>query len=62
MIANWGWRPFHRPAPSKPLTAYGKTLTISQWAKRTGVPNRTILDRLARGWTAERALSEKVKT
>jgi hypothetical protein len=60
-VISWRFRPFHRPAPSKPLTAFGQTLTISQWSKRTGIPNRTILDRLQRGWSVERALLEKVK-
>jgi hypothetical protein len=61
MIATWGWRPFNRPAPSKSLTAYGRTLSVSQWAKRTGIPNRTILDRLQRGWSPERAISEPIR-
>jgi hypothetical protein len=60
-VIGWRFRPSHRPAPSKPLTAFGRTLTISQWSKHAGVPNRTILDRLQRGWSPERAVSEKVK-
>jgi hypothetical protein len=61
MIATWGWRPFHRPAPSKPLTAFGRTLPVSAWARKAGIPNRTILDRLQRGWSPERAVSEPIK-
>jgi hypothetical protein len=35
----------------------GLNLTVSEWAEKTGISKVTILDRLKRGWTIERALS-----
>lgn len=39
------------------VTYQGESLTISQWAKRTGLPDLTIRGRLRLGWNAERALT-----
>jgi hypothetical protein len=40
------------------VTALGKTLTVSQWSRRAGLTAGTISDRLSRGWTEERAVTE----
>lgn len=40
------------------LTFSGRTLNIKQWAMETGIHDRTISTRLARGWPIERALTE----
>lgn len=37
----------------------GRSQTISQWAKETGIERRTIARRLGLGWSIERALTEK---
>ena len=58
-VVGWRFRPTYRPAPSKPFTAFGLTKTVSQWSRQTGISNAMILDRLGRGWSAERAVSEK---
>ena len=39
------------------ITAYGKTMTLSEWSRHTGVPISTIFNRLNRGWPDERAVS-----
>lgn len=36
----------------------GESLSISEWARRTGKPRATIAGRLLRGWSIERALTE----
>lgn len=36
----------------------GETLTISQWAQKTNIAGDTIIGRLNRGWTDERALTQ----
>lgn len=38
----------------------GKTMTAPQWSKLVGLSAGLILDRIRRGWSAERALSEPV--
>lgn len=37
----------------------GKTLNIGQWAKETGITRGALVQRLLKGWTIERALTEK---
>lgn len=39
------------------LTAFGRTLTISQWEPEFGVKRHTIAFRIHSGWSAERAVS-----
>ena len=39
------------------ITHKGDTLTLNQWAQKTGINAECIRDRLARGWTVERALT-----
>lgn len=45
---------------SRFVTAFGKTQTIKQWSRETGLPSGTILSRIDRyGWPVERAVSER---
>ena len=44
------------------VTAFGKTLPLSDWADQLGCQGQTIAKRLDRGWNAERAVTEKVQT
>lgn len=41
---------------SRFITAYGKTQTVSQWARELGMKSTTIHQRLAYGWTGEKIL------
>lgn len=41
------------------VTARGETLPVSVWAERSGLLKTTIIERLNRGWTDERAVTEK---
>lgn len=43
------------------LTVGDETLSVSEWAERTGIKARLILARLARGWTAERAATSPIQ-
>jgi hypothetical protein len=43
------------------LTAFGKTKTITEWAKELGTSNTTISCRLKDGWSIEDAVSIKVR-
>ena len=43
------------------ITYNQKTLTMSQWSEKLNIPYSTIKARLKRGWTIERALTEKPK-
>lgn len=38
----------------------GKSMNVSQWAEELGINRKTIFERLRRGWTIERALSQEV--
>lgn len=38
----------------------GENLCVSEWAERTGIKYRTILNRINLGWTAEEALETQV--
>ena len=39
----------------------GVSLTISEWAQKTGIARNTILNRLRRGWGFEQAITEPVQ-
>ncbi len=39
------------------ITAHGKTMRASQWAKETGISKQTIRYRLMTGWTEEDAVT-----
>ena len=41
------------------LTAFGETMTMTQWAEKTGIKVATIWARLNKGWDVEKALSLK---
>lgn len=44
------------------LTIFGLTLTIAQWAQRSGIPMRTVWARIRQlGWSAERAVTTPVR-
>ena len=47
--------------PPKTIEYKGKTQTIRQWAKETGIPANNITGRLKLGWSVERALTEPVQ-
>lgn len=40
------------------LTHQGQTLKVPEWSAKTGLSPATIIGRIARGWSAERALTE----
>lgn len=40
------------------VTAFGKTMRISEWSRESGLPEHTIRHRIKVGWPAERAVSE----
>ncbi len=43
---------------NRPITAGGRTMLLKEWAAETGIGETTIIGRLARGWSPERAVSE----
>jgi hypothetical protein len=43
------------------LTAFGKTMHMNEWCRHLGILQGTLWDRLDRGWSVERALTEPVK-
>lgn len=45
-------------ASTRYLTFLGHTLTLGQWAERTGLRKGTIRARLTHGWSEERTLTE----
>ena len=44
------------------VTHAGHTRTLAEWAEKTGVPYATLQSRLDRGWSADRALTERVQS
>jgi hypothetical protein len=44
---------------NRKVTAFGETMTIAEWARRTGVPHETITARLRKGLAPELALHAK---
>lgn len=45
---------------SRYISFNGKTLTIGQWAEILGINYRTLSNRINRGWSVERALTEEL--
>lgn len=43
------------------ITVGGETLTVHEWAERTGIPVATISNRLNCSWTPERAVGTPVR-
>lgn len=41
------------------LTAFGETLTLPQWSRRTGIPIRTMRNRLLAKWDHEKIVTQK---
>lgn len=39
----------------------GERLTLAAWTERTGIPSDTLKERLRRGWSVERSLTEPVQ-
>ncbi len=62
-IDNLGWsvdRALNTPSRGFrviSLTHDGQTHSVAAWAKIIGIPNSTIINRLKRGWSSERALT-----
>ena len=51
--------PHREPPPQSVLLTFrGERHGIAEWARRTGINRRTIMTRLRKGWTIERALTE----
>jgi len=50
--------PYPSPANARRYTFNGETLTVRQWSERTGIPATIIANRLRKGWSIERALTE----
>jgi hypothetical protein len=42
------------------VTLDGETLTIAEWSRRSGVSDRVIATRIARGWEVRRAVETPV--
>lgn len=41
---------------NRQITANGETLSLAEWAERSGLKRETIADRLKAGWSPERAI------
>jgi hypothetical protein len=58
---NCRWATWEEQANNKRrsvlITAFGESLSMSQWARRTGLAKSSIMYRLARGMTAEETLT-----
>ena len=63
--SNCRWATLREQAENKRnnhyLTLGEKTLTVTQWARETGIERRTLLKRKSLGWTDVRTLTEPVK-
>jgi hypothetical protein len=46
---------------NRTLTWNGLTMPVIDWCKRTGIPKNTLLTRLNRGWSVQRALTTAVQ-
>lgn len=44
------------------LTLNGKTLTVAEWAERTGIAKNVLMNRVNLGWSDERILTTPVRT
>jgi hypothetical protein len=42
------------------LTHHGETLTIAQWARRTGINHRALRARIRKGWPTDKALTTPI--
>ncbi len=44
------------------VTAFGRTLTVTEWSRELAIPAQTLFKRLEKGWPPERALSTPNRT
>lgn len=44
------------------LTYNGKTQTVAQWARELGISHKTLENRVAQGWSDEKALTQKLNS
>jgi hypothetical protein len=62
--ANCRWRTARQQANNRRntlyLTAYGQKRSVGEWAELRGLNRQTIVTRIRRGWSIERALEENV--
>jgi hypothetical protein len=49
--------PRHGSPSGEPLTWEGETLTLAEWAERTGIRVKTLLERCRKGWSVEQVLT-----
>jgi len=58
--SNCKWIPwkdqYNNTRQTRAITCFGETLTLAQWAKRTGIHRNTIENRINKGWPLEKAL------
>lgn len=45
----------------EPITFDGKTLSVKEWAAEKKIPFQTLVNRLGRGWSIERALTQPLR-
>lgn len=59
---RWATRPeqLRNTRRTRIVTFNGVTQCATDWATQLGMPSRTLLNRLSRGWSVERALTEPV--
>lgn len=64
-LANCRWATTTEQARNRsnnhPVTHSGITLTLTEWAERSGVTRSALTQRLAAGWSMEEALSTEVR-
>jgi hypothetical protein len=54
--------PKKRKPRCRSFTHDGLTLTLNEWAERTGLPRKIIYERIFHGWTVERAISTQMRS
>lgn len=63
--SNCQWTTYKRQANNtrnnRILTAFGRTMTMTQWAEEVGIKASTLWARLDRGWSVEKALAEPLQ-
>jgi hypothetical protein len=62
-LKNCKWSSWHEQANNRRdnilISFKGKTATITEWSKITGLPRSTITNRHFSGWSADRILTQK---
>jgi hypothetical protein len=59
--APWKTQQRNRGGFNRRLEVNGETLTLAEWSERTGIGYTTIRERLRRGWSASRAVTESTR-